>query len=106
MNARLQMQTISKVRSSLSSTPVLKGLLQRKCACGNHTVAGGECTECAEKKTNLQRKTSNQSESTEVPPIVHEVLNSPGRPLDEGHGLSWSHDLVMISAMFEFIRMA
>ena len=25
---------------------VFDGLLQRKCACGNHTIAGGECTEC------------------------------------------------------------
>ncbi len=25
---------------------VIDGLLQRKCACGNHTIAGGECAEC------------------------------------------------------------
>jgi|WetSurSiteA1Bulk_404760.scaffolds.fasta_scaffold00081_7 hypothetical protein len=35
-----------------------QGLLQRKCACGNHTVAGSECAECANKKTGLQRKLS------------------------------------------------
>jgi LysM repeat protein len=32
------------------------GVLQRQCACGNHTVAGGECTECAKSKSGLQRK--------------------------------------------------
>jgi len=33
-----------------------QGMLQRKCACGNHTVAGGECAECAKNKSGLQRK--------------------------------------------------
>lgn len=32
------------------------GILQRKCACGSKTVAGGECAECGKKKINLQRK--------------------------------------------------
>lgn len=32
-------------------------LLQRKCACGNHTMAGGECEECSKKKRfGLQAK--------------------------------------------------
>jgi len=70
----------------LTFSPVPSVLLQRKCACGNHTVTGRECTECTEcteKKHNLQRKASNQRESTdEIPPIVHEILNSPGHPLD------------------------
>lgn len=30
----------------------------------------------------LQRRTTNQAAITEVPPMVHEVLNSPGQPLD------------------------
>ena len=39
-------------------TPVQGGLLQRKCAaCGNHTVAGEECTDCKKRKTlGLQTK--------------------------------------------------
>src|SRR5437899_7632434 len=37
------------------------------------------------KRTNLQqRKPSNQSELTRVPPIVHEALHAPGQPLDAG----------------------
>lgn len=35
--------------------PSREGLLQRKCACGNHTVAGGVCAECAKTK-GLQRR--------------------------------------------------
>lgn len=58
------------------------GLLQRACACGQHTMAGGECEECRKQRTVLQRRATNQSESTTAPPIVHEVLRSPGQPLD------------------------
>src|SRR6266567_3648743 len=43
------------------SSPVAGGILQRRCACGQHTHGG---------------------ELDSVPPIVHEVLRSPGQPLD------------------------
>lgn len=65
-----------------------QGMLQRKCACGNHTVAGGECMACGRKKQTLQRRTSdrNPASGAEVssiaPPIVHAVLRSSGQPLD------------------------
>ena len=75
-----QLQTESKALLGRSSTGVQSGLLQRKCACGTHTAAGGECIECRKKR--LQRRTANQVEPTEVPPIVHEVLRSTGQPLD------------------------
>jgi outer membrane protein OmpA-like peptidoglycan-associated protein len=40
-----------------TATPTTSGLLQRKCACGNHTMAGGECEECSKKKRlDLQTK--------------------------------------------------
>jgi hypothetical protein len=56
--------------------------LQRKCDCGQHTVAGGACSDCEKKKGTLQRKTSTSEATSEVPPIVHDVLRSPGQPLD------------------------
>jgi hypothetical protein len=55
--------------------------LQRQCACGQHTLAGGECTACCNNRLTLQRRATNQSEPTTVPPIVHEVLRSQGQPL-------------------------
>lgn len=55
-------------------------LLQRKCACGQHTGAGGECEEC--KKKRLQRKSGNGADPDFAPPIVHNVLQSPGHPLE------------------------
>lgn len=73
-----------------SFTPVRSGLLQHKCACGGTHGPTGKCEECRKKK--LQRKTlgsdaSSQpstfdSQTFEVPPIVDEVLRSPGQPLD------------------------
>lgn len=32
-----------------------KAMTQRKCACGQHTVAGGECQACRQKRLKLQR---------------------------------------------------
>jgi hypothetical protein len=34
----------------------VQGFLQRKCACGNHTAAGGECAECEKKRKDRQGK--------------------------------------------------
>jgi hypothetical protein len=62
------------------------GYLRRKCACGQHTIAGGECNECGKESLSLQRATRASELGTQnsgaVPPIVHEVLRSSGQPLD------------------------
>src|SRR5947207_9829261 len=67
-----------------------QSLLQRKCACGGTQGPTGECEACRKKK--LQRRVGNlpapsslnhrPSTGSQAPPIVHEVLRSPGRPLD------------------------
>jgi hypothetical protein len=44
-------------------------LLQRKCACGNHTTAGAECTECRKSENNLQREHGNQNVSGAAFPL-------------------------------------
>lgn len=47
--------SVDRPKSSLSSK--VGQALQRKCACGNHTMAGGECEECGKKKRfGLQTK--------------------------------------------------
>ncbi len=63
-------------------TPLRGGTLQRKCACGQHTVTGGECTGCRKKRLSLHRRAASQAEPTNAPSIVNEVLRSSGRPLD------------------------
>jgi Domain of unknown function (DUF4157)/Lysine-specific metallo-endopeptidase len=57
--------------------------LQRKCSCGG---SGEECEACKEKreKERLQRKPRTNGPTGGVPALVHEVLRSPGQPLDEG----------------------
>ncbi|MGC2403631.1 MAG: DUF4157 domain-containing protein [Acidobacteriaceae bacterium] len=58
-------------------------LLQRKCSCGGSAGSDGECAECKEKKEpTLQRKASGCDGSQTAPQIVHNVLRSPGQPLD------------------------
>ncbi|MBD0372207.1 MAG: DUF4157 domain-containing protein [Pyrinomonadaceae bacterium] len=61
------------------------GVLQRKCACGTHTVAGGECAACEKEKAfgKMQRAANSHEPVDEVPEVVHEVLRSGGQPLDE-----------------------
>jgi hypothetical protein len=78
----MRRSTTKKTAGDLLSRPLPTGVLLRKCACGNQTVAGGECQECAKEKTTLQRKPASAREVTEVPASVHDVLNSPGQPLD------------------------
>ena len=48
--------TVAQQAKTASFLPPAQGILQRKCACGNYTVAGGKCAECAKKKNGLQRK--------------------------------------------------
>jgi hypothetical protein len=69
----------AKAPAVLSQVPT--GLLQRQCACGQHTM-GGECEGCR-KNSTLQRKSAG-GRVANVPPIVSDVLRSPGQPLDPG----------------------
>lgn len=62
--------------------PAPAGVLQRKCACGNHSPAGGECTQCAAKRKTLQRRATGAEAHGEVPSSVDRVLGAPGAPLD------------------------
>src|ERR1700680_2539420 len=57
-------------------------VLQRQCHCGQHTP-DGECEECKQKKMTLQRHSEGSGGPLTAPPIVHELLHSPGQPLDE-----------------------
>jgi hypothetical protein len=51
----------------------------RRCACGGVVGPSGECAACRAKR--LQREASGHAAA---PPIVDEVLRSPGRPLEPG----------------------
>ncbi len=59
-------------------------MLQRKCGCGNAAPASGECEACKKKGGALQRRALDGREPAEAPPLVHQTLQSAGRPLDAG----------------------
>lgn len=72
--------------TSKAATPAITAapavLLQRTCDCGQHALGREECDGCKKKKLTLHRRTMNSFSPRSMPPIVHEVLRSPGQPLD------------------------
>jgi hypothetical protein len=75
-------QTLQTAKADSKNSP--SGILQRKCAsCSTHTIAGERCEDCKNNQGILLRKSFDNSAPSEVPPIVNEVLNSSGQPLDE-----------------------
>ncbi|MFO0699073.1 MAG: DUF4157 domain-containing protein [Nitrospira sp.] len=79
MSERVQSQITQSNRASVM--PVASGILQRKCACGTHTMGGGECADCAKKKNGLQRKlaigASNDPLEQEADRIADQVMAAP-----------------------------
>lgn len=69
----------------VSFTPVPSGVMQR-CACGGMSNLTGECAACRQKREvregALQRRAAGPEPVPDVPPMVHDVLRSPGQPLD------------------------
>jgi hypothetical protein len=80
MSSMKQQTAVQSQNQTMTMPPIRGDILQRKCACGQHTVAGGECAECRKKR--LQGKATGHIGPETAPPIVHEVLRSPGQPLD------------------------
>ena len=80
MPQRKKLPAPGKMNSNAVRAPVM---LQRKCACGKHTTdQHGECTECGKKRMMLRRSAMYDSVPQTAPPIVHDVLRAPGKPLD------------------------
>jgi hypothetical protein len=50
--------------SSVTENSLSRGILQRKCACGQQTSGGGECNKCRKNKSVLQRKKTSHSEAS------------------------------------------
>jgi hypothetical protein len=79
----LQRSVGNRAVRQLIQSSVGNGILQRKCAaCEQTAIANETCPACEQEQGTLQRLATSQSNSTEVPPIVHDVLRSPGQSLD------------------------
>lgn len=79
MSTRLISKSTAKLGTSC--TPVQSSVLQRKCPCAGTPALIEKCL-CKKQKLQLQSKPKNCTAHSGVPPIVHEVLRSPGQPLD------------------------
>ncbi|MFL5383935.1 MAG: DUF4157 domain-containing protein [Longimicrobiaceae bacterium] len=76
-------------RRDAASPPKVRdssAVVRRTCACGGATGPDGMCDRCRERALrNLQRAAVAAAPQPEVAPhAVHEVLRSPGEPLDAG----------------------
>jgi hypothetical protein len=81
-------QTATQTQQQTPTTSLLSrgSILQRKCeSCGQHTIAGGECTDCAKKKSGLQRKlvigASNDPLELEADRVADQVMTAPAHSL-------------------------
>ena len=76
-----EVMTAGRVRPrwSLSNMRVWPGV-QRKCDCGGASGNEEKCEDC--KKTELRRKPDRSVRPERAPPIVDQVLNSPGTALE------------------------
>jgi hypothetical protein len=57
-------------QSTALAAPARGAILQRKCACGNHTMAGGECAECKKSSHGSQGKLTIGASND---PLEHEA---------------------------------
>ena len=65
--AKISVPVLSPVAALAQRT-----VLQRQCACGQHTGSGGECEECKKKgQGTLQRAAIQPQAVQDVPPVVH-----------------------------------
>ena len=79
-------------KSSVSSVSMQTRGMQRKCACGNHTLAGGQCPECRKNKGSLQPKlamgTSSDPLEREADQVADQVLAARTTSAVDGATLS------------------
>jgi hypothetical protein len=73
--------TSSALAAPVGPAPRPRAPVLRRCACGGPSATGGECQECRKKRLQRSASTSAPAPGT-APAAVHEVLRSPGQPLD------------------------
>ncbi|NOR41703.1 MAG: DUF4157 domain-containing protein [Gammaproteobacteria bacterium] len=95
-----EVQTKVQASPAQNFTPAQTGLLQRQSALCN-TPGLVEDSGRDEEKLTLQRSSADQAGTTTVPPIMHEVLRSPGQPLDAATRVymepRFGHDISKVS---------
>ena len=85
MSIKAQAQIKAGSQQILSPAPT--GLLQRKCACGKHTMIGGECTACSRKKqwglqTKLKVNEPGDIYEQEADRVAQAMMGSFSHPIE------------------------
>ncbi|MCI0564122.1 MAG: DUF4157 domain-containing protein [Nitrososphaera sp.] len=78
---RYVQRTVAQIKKHDSEESVSVNL-QRQCACGGVPGPTGECAQCHQKRLALHRRAHLEGETSKIPPIVYEVLRSPGQSLN------------------------
>jgi hypothetical protein len=66
--------------STRTATRVPTGILQRKCDCGQYTIACSKCSACSEECEGRLERSALSRDSK--PPVAYDALNPPGQPID------------------------
>jgi len=74
-----QAAAISRTQAKAEPAPAVG--IHRTCGCGRHVVAGGQCEGCGKAEGVLHRRSIDSRGPDTAPRIVHDVLQSTGRPL-------------------------
>jgi hypothetical protein len=75
------MPAASRRSSSIAAGSGSEGVLQRKCACGNHTVAGTQCPACRQRMTQQTRPglgAGDDAHEQEADRIAAQAIAGPG----------------------------
>ena len=79
---KTRMPASLKVGASPSLALAPLGSLQRACTCGARAGLDGQCAACRHERLIGHGHASDRTRSSEAPPLVADVLRSPGRPID------------------------
>lgn len=75
------------------ATQMQGSTLQRQCSCGQHTIAGGECDECRQKRLMVQRWNKNRVEPYVMFRSLGQSINFASSTFIESH---FDHDFSQI----------
>lgn len=59
----------------------IEARIQRRCGCAKTADSSAQCADCHDK--TLQHKQAGTANASEAPWIVHDILNSPGKQIDQ-----------------------
>lgn len=90
MSAAAQQTNKAAALEPAAASRAPSALVQRRCACGGKAGTDGECAGCRKTRLGVQRKPDGAPAATTAPtlapPLVHDVLSSPGQALPAAVG--------------------